>query len=238
MASPFANGSLTWQLAGEPVELLAERALFWPARRYLMIADLHLGKGDVFRRAGIALPKGGTQEDLARLSSLVQVTQAQGLWILGDLLHGAVNASAWVAQWTDWCNAHRLLDIAVISGNHDRALARAAQNQLGSGFRLLGDGIEAGPFRLQHHPTPQTGHHVICGHLHPVGILPGIRQRWPSFWLRPQLTVLPAFSLFTGGLLTLPAPDETLVVCAADSLLAVPGRRFGQRSTSSRSRAE
>jgi hypothetical protein len=53
------------------VVLVGARALYWPARRALLIADLHLGKADVFRRAGIALPSGGTGEDLQRL---------QGCW--------------------------------------------------------------------------------------------------------------------------------------------------------------
>jgi uncharacterized protein len=39
-------------LAGEPVTLAGARALYWPARQALLIADLHLGKADVFRRAG------------------------------------------------------------------------------------------------------------------------------------------------------------------------------------------
>ena len=42
--------------AGEPLVLLGARALYWPARQALLLADLHLGKADVFRRAGIALP--------------------------------------------------------------------------------------------------------------------------------------------------------------------------------------
>jgi hypothetical protein len=31
-------------LAGEPVRLLADRALYWPARRRLLLADLHLAR--------------------------------------------------------------------------------------------------------------------------------------------------------------------------------------------------
>ena len=47
-------------MRGERLQLHADRALYWPARGRLLIADLHLGKGDVFRRAGIAVPRGGT----------------------------------------------------------------------------------------------------------------------------------------------------------------------------------
>ncbi|MEE7560223.1 phosphoesterase, partial [Xanthomonas sp. Kuri4-2] len=54
------EASVRQVLAGETVELLGDRALYRPARRALLIADLHLGKADVFRRAGIGLPAGGT----------------------------------------------------------------------------------------------------------------------------------------------------------------------------------
>ena len=57
---------LSLRLAGEQMLLCGERALYWPRQRWLLLADLHLGKGDAFRRAGIALPRGGTGHDLAR----------------------------------------------------------------------------------------------------------------------------------------------------------------------------
>ena len=75
-------------IASEPMRLLADRALYWPARRRLLIADLHLGKGDILRAAGIAVPSGGTSHDLARLGVLLRATGASQLWVLGDFLHG------------------------------------------------------------------------------------------------------------------------------------------------------
>lgn len=83
------------QLAGETMVLIGARALYWPARQALLIADLHLGKADVFRRAGIALPRGGTAEDLQRLQSLLDMHACRELWILGDILHGPVHRAAW-----------------------------------------------------------------------------------------------------------------------------------------------
>ncbi len=49
---------LSIKLADEPVVLLGDRAMYWPARSRLIIADLHLGKSHVFRQAGIAVPLG------------------------------------------------------------------------------------------------------------------------------------------------------------------------------------
>ena len=70
---------------------------------------------------------------------------------------------------------------------------------------------------------PRAGLHVLCGHLHPLAALPGLRRRWPAFWLRQRLTVLPAFSAFTGGHRIDAGVDDRFVVCAGDALVAVGG---------------
>ena len=55
------------RVAGETLELHAERAIHWPRRNCLFVADVHFGKGSVLRRAGVNLPTGQTSGDLARL---------------------------------------------------------------------------------------------------------------------------------------------------------------------------
>lgn len=181
-------------LAGEPMILLADRGLYWPTRKRLLIADLHLGKGHVFRSAGLPIPTGGTHRDLSRLQRLLAITGARSLWILGDFLHGVRNPAADQA-WRDFRQAHAGVQIGVIAGNHDRAFCtRTAE------VEHLHDGVIDGPFAFGHQPhvRGQEGPHWICGHLHPVVRIPA-NGRWPIFWLCPGLTVLPAFSAFTGG---------------------------------------
>ena len=56
--------------------LLAERAVFWPGRKSLLVADFHLGKAATFRRAGIALPSGTTTENVERLGRAIDKTGA------------------------------------------------------------------------------------------------------------------------------------------------------------------
>src|SRR5690606_25317359 len=111
--------ALDLEIAGETVRLLADRALYWPARARLLIADLHLGKGDTFRAAGIAIPSGGTAHDLARLAALVELVHACELWILGDFLHARRNTAVDVA-WRAFRDAHAAVAMAVVPGNHDR----------------------------------------------------------------------------------------------------------------------
>ena len=203
-------------LAGEAVELHADRALFWPARARLVIADLHLGKGDIFRRHGIAVPSGGTGGDLARLDALIARTGAAELWVLGDMLHGDPAGSRWRAAWTAVRAAHRDLAIRVLAGNHDRALHAAALD-----VAIDAAAVRDGPFIFRHEPAPQPGAHVLAGHLHPVLRLAALRRQFPAFVLDPAVTVLPAFSLFTGGW---PAdPRAGPVVACVDGALVPAG---------------
>lgn len=214
------DDGLALALAGEPMRLLADRALYWPARRRLLVADLHLGKADTFRAAGIALPSGGTALDLGRLATLARSTGATSAWILGDVLHGRSDLRAWRLAWHGFREATPALEIAVVDGNHDRALAGA-----GLDLALLGDAVEEGPFLLRHAPARDPHRHVLCGHLHPVLKLPGL-ARAPAFWLRRDCTVLPAFSAFTGGTPIRLAAGEAAVACNGEALVEV------RRSTS------
>lgn len=201
------------------MRLLADRALYWPARRRLFIADLHLGKGDAFRSAGIALPSGGTRHDLARIGAMVAATGARSLWVLGDFLHGQARERSWRDGWDAWRAQHAALAIGVLAGNHDRALSG-----LGLSLELLGDAVDDGPFSLRHAPDPRARAHVLCGHLHPVARIDGLPRRWPAFWLGERTSVLPAFSRFTGGRTPDAREGGALVACVEGHLLALgPG---------------
>lgn len=206
--------SLQVELAGEPVLLLADRALYWPARRRLVVADLHLGKGAVMRRAGIAVPSGGTCTDLTRLAGLLDRTASASLWILGDFLHGARSAGS-DAAWHAFRQAHPQVAVGVVPGNHDRALDATA-----AGVQLLADGIQDGPFEFRHAPVAggSGSAHILCGHLHPVLKLPALPAH-PLFWIGTGQTVLPAFSLFTGGLRVDYRQSRGSVLCNGRELL-------------------
>ena len=210
---------LPLQLAGEDVILLGERALLVPRRRALLIADLHLGKADIFRRAGIALPVGGTSVDLQRLQQLVERTGCDQLWILGDVLHGPLHRAAWYSQWLAWRELQPRLEIHVVRGNHDRALSEATLQ-----VRVHEAQATLGPFLLRHEPEGDVGAHVIGGHLHPLVALPGLPRRLPAFWLRDRVTVLPAFSQFTAGVVPVLAAGERMVACVDAAAVLLPSR--------------
>ncbi len=212
--------SMAVDIAGEPMQLLSDRALFWPAQNRLLIADLHLGKGNTFREWGIGIPTGGTAHDLNRLTALLAHTQAQSLWILGDMLH-ANHHDAVDAQWARFRSQHASVDFAVVPGNHDRHLDSGKL-----GIKQLHDGTRDGPFIFRHAPQPaQTDNaHELAGHIHPVVRLPGVGLT-PVFWLRAQRTVLPAFSAFTGGYVMPLRETGFCVACNGSSLVSLK-RRF------------
>jgi DNA ligase-associated metallophosphoesterase len=209
--------SIEISLAGETVRLLGDRALHWPARGRLLIADLHLGKADVFRHAGIGLPSGGTLHDLSRLDDLLASTQSRELWILGDVLHGPALNTRWRDGWNHWRHTRRDIRVVALTGNHDRALAQA-----GLDIELAGAVVEDGPFALRHDPVPHPALHVLCGHIHPLANLRGMRRRWPAFWLRERRTLLPAFSQFTAGVVPTLSAGDQLVACLEGEAIAFP----------------
>lgn len=206
--------SLRIDIAGEPMELLADRALYWPRKRRLLIADLHLGKGDTFRAAGIPVPTGGTTHDLRRIDALLHATGAQALWILGDFLHARRHAAVDDA-WRALRDAHGKVAFGVVPGNHDRALDAGI-----AGVDVIAEDSREPPFVFRHAPPGAAGSdgHVICGHVHPVLRLPGA-GRHPVFWLQTGMTVLPAFSAFSGGHAVRREPGTGLVACNGSILV-------------------
>jgi DNA ligase-associated metallophosphoesterase len=206
---------LAIELGPARLQLLADRAVYWPAQRMLVIADLHLGKGDVFRRQGIAVPRGSTGQDLSRLDALLAHTGAQVLMILGDVLHGAANSAHWQQQWAMFVARWPQLRVQAVLGNHDRAL-RASRLEM----ELLGDGLQVDGLTLCHDRDSVTGP-ALAGHVHPVVRLPGLARALPVFWQQHDQLVLPAFSAFTGGHRLRSAPDHLLYACNGEQLVAL-----------------
>lgn len=188
------------ELHGEDVELHAERALFWPRRRTLIVADVHLGKDAVFRRAGLPIPAGNVATDLARLEALVDRFAAERLLVLGDLLHAPLHAhdDSWIRQVSAFRARHAALAFEVVRGNHDREPERVPAQW---GLRWLDDGTVEDAFVFMHDAREDPRGYALGGHLHPVMRLNSATDslRLPVFWLRAGCGVLPSFGGFTGG---------------------------------------
>ena len=216
MAEPLAI-----EVATETLHLLPDRAVYWPRTRTLIVADTHFGKDDVFRRAGIALPRGPAIADLQRLTTLLKATESTRLVVLGDFLHGATRpGDSFPRAFAAWRSAHASLSIDVAGGNHDRHEAR----ERWSGLIRWHPWLVEPPFVLSHEPAPRSEGHVLAGHLHPAVLLPGAAGgRVPVFWARRNVLVLPSFGSFTGGVVVRPDPGERVFAVAPERVVPIPG---------------
>ncbi len=169
-----------------------------PTRRWLIVADLHLGKAESLRRDGIALPDAVMAADLARLQLAVAETGAVRVLVLGDLVHDAAGLTDALVQRVDaWRDA---IDgeIALIPGNHDRRVAA-----LPATWRIerLAADVHVAPFHFSHEPRVAPRAFNWHGHIHPVRTVRGgvDRVRLPVFAIHERAGILPAFSTLTGG---------------------------------------
>ena len=71
----------------EQLEMLPERALWLPRRRWLLLADVHLAKAEHAQALGVPVPSDGGRADLGRLADLGRRLQPRRVFILGDLVH-------------------------------------------------------------------------------------------------------------------------------------------------------
>lgn len=209
---------------GESLLLLAERAVYWPARNTLLIADWHLGKADVFGRHGIAIPDGDVAFDLSRLTAMIAEHDVQRVVVLGDLMHAPPSpADRWPLALSQWLQAHHQLQLLIVAGNHDRVQATDLPQGLGDRLTWHASSLDEGPFRLDHEPNDVPGCYVLAGHIHPTYWLRAgaDRLRAPAFWFRDGYAVLPAFGTFTGGYNIKPSNGERVWVTGADAVMEV-----------------
>lgn len=201
--------SVEIEIGGERVVLLASRAAYWPARRTLLVADLHLGKCEALRANGVPLPDGVLREQISRLDAAVKETGAERVLVLGDLLHAPIGTTGRMvecfAAWRATPQPSGPVAMALVPGNHDRMLGAAAAAW---GLEVLPETHVEGPFTFTHIPpagggvvNAAAGTTVWCGHLHPAVTVRSAADaiKLPCFWVREGLVVLPAFSAFTGG---------------------------------------
>ena len=203
---------LALKIAGHKLLLLADKALYWPQRKTLLIADPHFGKAAAYRALGQPVPHGTTATNLLRLDALLGSYPTTHLIFLGDFLHAPKShAPATLAALHEWRQRHARLACTLIRGNHDR---RAGDPPSTLGIEIVNEPLVLGPFALRHTPAVQVGHHVIAGHLHPVFQLQGRGHqslRLPCFRTTDEMTLLPSFGDFTGGHLV-EAGSRTLII--------------------------
>lgn len=198
--SAVAASACTVYWAGVEMQLLPERAVWWPQASTLFIADLHMGKAATYRALGQPVPGGTTQENLDRLSALVAKHAPQQIVFLGDFLHAvAARTASVMTALAEWRQQHAAVAMVLVRGNHD---SRAGDPPASLRIEVVDEPYLQGPFALCHHPQLHATHFVLAGHVHPVCRLAGRGRdslRMPCFVAEAGQAVLPAFGEFTGG---------------------------------------
>jgi DNA ligase-associated metallophosphoesterase len=217
--------SATVALAGETLELCAERAAYWPHRRMLLVADPHFGKAASFRALGVRVPRGTTEGALARLDTLMTRLAPERLVFLGDFLHAREGRNEETFRLlAEWRARHGAIAMRLVRGNHDK---RAGDPPGEVGIECVDGPVTEPPFALAHHPTRVAGAYVLAGHVHPCAVLIGRgrqRERLPCFWLGHRTGVLPAFGEFTGCAEVTPNEGDTVWVVAGDEVTRFEAR--------------
>jgi len=185
-----------FSFAGETFEATAAGALYWPARRALLVADLHLEKASWFARLGQFLPPYDSHATLSALADEVERSGASRLYCLGDSFHDAfgcdrlpANARALLTELTS------RLDWTWIVGNHDPGFADHCGGR-------IEDEVQLGGIGLRHEALRDDPRPEISGHFHPKLRL-NVKGRHVSrrcFVLSATKLIMPAFGALTGGL--------------------------------------
>lgn len=205
--------------AGHDLMALPEGALYWPARRALLVADLHFEKASWFAVRGQMLPPYDSIATLSDVAALVERTGATELWCLGDSFHDSKgcerlpdDARALLEQLTARVDWHW------ITGNHDPVVEPFGGS--------IAEEAEVDGLLLRHEADPREHRPELSGHFHPK-LRVRVRGRQVSrrcFVATGSKIILPAFGALTGGLDAHHPEIVRAVGRKAEALVAVEGR--------------
>ena len=210
---PFSFG-------GHALCALPQGAVFWPARRALLVADLHLEKASWFALKGQMLPPYDSMATLADLEALVAACGADEIWCLGDSFHDGEGCDRLPAAARDTLTGLTARTRWTwITGNHDPVIADRCGGELLE--EALVDGLV-----LRHEAAPDEPRPELSGHFHPKLRLT-VRGRPVArrcFVGTASKLILPAFGALTGGLDATHPAIARAVGRAAEALIPVKNR--------------
>ena len=205
-------------LLGHKIQLLPQKALFFYGFNTLVIADLHLGKVNHFRKSGIPVPDKANDDNTGRLIDCLQMTKASRAIFLGDLFHSHYNY-----EWEVLGQVRKhFADVAfdLVLGNHDIL----SEQQYDRNRLQVFDQISLGPFSLTHEPLTgeMDDRYNIAGHIHPGVRLRGTARQslmLPCFYFGKRQALLPAFGSFTGLARISPRKEDRIYAIAENRIV-------------------
>ncbi|MDX1477293.1 MAG: ligase-associated DNA damage response endonuclease PdeM [Saprospiraceae bacterium] len=210
--------TVTVRVRDQHLLLLPDRLAYWVEQGLLILADLHLGKAQHFRKNGIPVPGNVLRHELRRLAGHIEQIQPQQTWILGDLSHSVYN-KGWEEAIT-FFSAYPAGFWHLVPGNHD--IMQREQYER-AGIVVEKPLVAHGPFALTHQLLAQAGDlYQVAGHVHPGVRLQGKASQaitLPCFFFKPAYALLPAFGRFTGLGRVEPEPGDQVYAIAEGQIL-------------------
>jgi DNA ligase-associated metallophosphoesterase len=209
------------EIFGEQMRLFPQKAVLLKKEKALLIADLHLGKINHFRKSGIAVPSKANDHNLELLMELVSLAQPQRIICLGDLFHSHYNT-----EWEvfgELVKHYAGISFELVLGNHDIMSEHQYERK---GIHVYDD-LVLGPFLFTHHPVEDEladGLYNIAGHIHPGVHLVGKGRQsvvLPCFYFGARRGYLPAFGKFTGLARIAPRKEDKVFVVADNKVMSV-----------------
>lgn len=211
-----------FSIKGQTFILHPLKAIFWKEEQTLILADLHLGKSQHFRKNGLAVPTQISQSNFDKLLLLIKTYNPKEVLILGDLFHSDHNI-IW-DLFCSFCNQFEAITFSLVPGNHDILSGDIYQK---SPLKLLEVVEERGPFLFSHHPIDDLTEHLynIYGHIHPGIQMRGKgRQslRLPCYYFGTKEAVVPAFGAFTGLHVIHPLQGDQVFAIVENEIISLP----------------
>jgi len=149
-------GNLNWDIS-------TACSLYQPDKKLLVVADLHLGKGNHFAHLGYPIPLHDTADTLHRLNSLIDYLKPYTVILLGDSFHSSVSFKSLSTIFFSQLKLiiRKCESFIWLTGNHDSHLLRD--------HKLEGDFLphfELGEIVFSHIPTFNATYQIV-GHYHP-----------------------------------------------------------------------
>jgi DNA ligase-associated metallophosphoesterase len=214
-----------FSFAGETFVAGAEGALYWPAQRALLVADLHLEKASWYARLGQFLPPYDSQATLSAVAREVERSGAKRLYCLGDSFHDRFGCDRLPAAARALLGAMTsAIDWVWIVGNHDPGFSDHCGGRLAEELEVAG-------IVLRHEAVRDDPRPEMSGHFHPKLRLHlhGRQVSRRCFVVSATKLILPAFGSLTGGLdathpeiMSQVGADAAALVPVSDRLLRFP----------------
>ena len=214
--------------AAEHLLLDPAGGVFWPARRTLIVADLHLEKASSYAARGALLPPYDSRATLEILARLARDYEPARIIALGDSFHVSEGAARLAPP--DRMALERIMaraDFVWIAGNHDPLSCK--------GMALPGSSAEThaeAKLEFRHVAAPHRAvSGEVSGHYHPKARTEtrGGRVSRRCFVVDSQRLLLPALGAYAGGLDVTAAPIRALFPGGADLFLLGNARLFAFR---------